>query len=781
MKNKNYFQLMKMACLAMAVLFCVSASAAIRYVKSTTDSPTAWSEQTNVYTDFSTAYAAAAAGDEIWVAAGTYPIATGSAFKGVKIYGGFKGTETTAGQRTKVENGRAWEFENETTFKLSTNLNFANDYQSGIFAVQKSSGTTNIGTGAIDFLVDGIIFDGDNKTGRALNIGGHSANATVNVTKCIIQNFNSGADGGGLNFRSAGVTVSYCLIQNNKGNKGGGGYFEQTIVHHCDVIGNSALQTGSVTDYQGNQNGGGGGLFLASSGANATYHTTAYNCYIADNTAAFGGGIHIRGQAWAYNCIIVNNTTGKSGSGVCFEGRDSNAAVYNCIIANNTSSLAGGAGVVLASTANSNTAASPNVKVHTLRNSILYNNTDVTTAVVNIGSAVTAGSVTPTITNNILDKTYASPLAGTNNITETDPAKLFTNITSGNYTPPANFTGINQGSNTPALTFAENIDYADVPRIQGASIDIGVYEFTPTAQPVYITETNVTVTNLVTEATTGGNLTIEFTVNTGYHSPYVSVNGVKTNVTEGSGIYTLEIENVTATQNINITAFAANVLPVSDDTYQRYSGATGYISGYYKNETTLECRGNYAAIPLLQFTPTAAMTTAGYDYAELKLVPTTTRGSLNYDVRQFPNDFENIHEVGNGDVAAVRAGAAVGEQQTTALTGGTPIIFNVTDDYILNFPADIILVIVKLPTSEGNIDRFHSLENGNAEYVPQLVFSTKVPTGKTDIITNEPIVSIKYYTLQGVEVAKPAIGSTCIVKTIYQSGKSSSKKVMSFE
>ena len=58
------------------------------------------------YTDLQAALAAAASGDEIWVAAGTYtPTATADrtisfAMKnGVAIYGGFDGTETTRGER----------------------------------------------------------------------------------------------------------------------------------------------------------------------------------------------------------------------------------------------------------------------------------------------------------------------------------------------------------------------------------------------------------------------------------------------------------------------------------------------------------------------------------------------------------------------------------------------------------------------------------------------------------------------------------------------------------
>jgi hypothetical protein len=79
---------------------------AIIYVKSgSTGNGSAWN---NAYGSLATAIAAAVAGDEIWVAAGTYKPTTGTdrtaSFNlknNVGIYGGFAGTETTRNQRNK--------------------------------------------------------------------------------------------------------------------------------------------------------------------------------------------------------------------------------------------------------------------------------------------------------------------------------------------------------------------------------------------------------------------------------------------------------------------------------------------------------------------------------------------------------------------------------------------------------------------------------------------------------------------------------------------------------
>ena len=443
--KKNYS--FRFFCIILSMAFGLSASAGIIYVKPNAES-TAWSTQETVYEDFTTAYSAAASNDEIWLAAGEYPVAGTHGYKSVKIYGGFEGTETSIAQRAKVANGRTWDFANASTIKLTVSLT-----NSGIF---------NGGGGAYTFALDGITLDGsreDGITGRAVNITSNNASCRVSITNCIVQNFSSNHDGGAFNTRSTGVVISNCLIQNNSGTKGGGGYFEQAVISFCDIINNSVIPTAAVVDYQGSGNGAGGGVLLASAGT-----TAMYNCYIAGNAAEFGGGAFVRANASVYNCIIVDNTTTKSGSGVSFEGRDNGGSVYNCIIANNKSELAGGAGVCFVST-------NAGEKKQSLSNSILYNNVDSGDAVSNIAAISTSGSVAPVITNNILDAATSYDDAQT--VIETNPARLFRNIDSGDYVP-VGLVGRDQGAD--GLTFAGNIDYAGGSRVQGGSVDIGPYE-----------------------------------------------------------------------------------------------------------------------------------------------------------------------------------------------------------------------------------------------------------------------------------------------------------------
>lgn len=390
--------------------------------------------------------------DEVWIAAGEYTVAQIAIPANVAIYGGFAGTESSTNQRAIDDDGKAWEFSNATVLKNSTSL---------VFSI----------TGA-NTVIDGITFEGTTTKGRAIQNTSISATNGI-IRNCIMQNFDSNGDGGAMNIRYT-TEIYNCLIKDNKGNKGGAAYFDNVTIHDCEIMGNSVPT--DQNSYMGNTAGGGGGLLLASG--------TAYNCYISGNTASFGGGAFVRNTAKLYNSIIINNISEVSGSAISFEARDNSGTVYNCIIADNKSNAANGAAVCFVS--NGTTARS-----QILRNSILYNNKDAGNNIVSIG--IGGGTVTPIINNNILDKDYAAPLAGTGNVIETASAKLFTDITVNDYTPSTNFAGLNKGD-ASGLSFAGNLDYAGNARIFGEIIDIGAYESNqtmPTSTPGIEVEANV--------------------------------------------------------------------------------------------------------------------------------------------------------------------------------------------------------------------------------------------------------------------------------------------------
>ena len=112
----------------------------------------------------------------------------------------------------------------------------------------------------------------------------------------------------------------------------------------------------------------------------------------------------------------------------------------------------------------------------------------------------------------------------------------------------------------------------------------------------------------------------------------------------------------------------------------------------------------------------------------------------------------------------------------------TPVSLDITDYIFSNISAGSIKLMLD-GTAQTTTTRYyfyiHSLENIiDFDYAPQLVFSNGGSSiDNVDNTINETVVSTQYYTLQGVEIAQPTQNSIYIVKTVYQSGNSSSKVV----
>ncbi len=392
--------------------------------------------------------------DVVWMAEGEYTVPQISIPANVTVYGGFSGTETLPVQRT-VGN-KPWDFDHPTILKNSASL---------IFSIT-----------AANTVIDGFILNGTNVIGRAIqNITSTAKGGKIR--NCIMRNFNSNTDGGAMNVRYE-TEIYNCSITNNKGNKGGGGYFDQVTIHDCDITNNSVPTT--ATKPIGSSDGGGGGIFLA----NALPSTSAYNLYIAGNSASFGGGVYARSNTKVYNCVIVNNTA-TSGSGIAFDERDSEAIIYNVTVANNHATATAGSGICFAADATN--------RIQRLLNVILWNNTDIYGEIYNIGvNESGAGKATPEIKNTIIDDLayYAGQnpnLVITNGIAETDSTVLF----AANWITAATSKGIERGTILiseetvdpvteeviPAkyLVFAKTTDLAGNQRI-GGTIDIGPYE-----------------------------------------------------------------------------------------------------------------------------------------------------------------------------------------------------------------------------------------------------------------------------------------------------------------
>ena len=222
----------------------------------------------------------AAAGDEVWIAAGEYAATSvlenhGSELwsasfvlrDGVTLYGGFAGWEESVGQRARRNDAPVWEFVNPT-----------------VFTVPEAMPGTVLVSGeecGDDTIVDGITLSGGLACGAVEEGrgGGARLQGKVLLRACVLRD-NMARDGGGVSLEGA-ARLEQCLITSN-----------------------NLLDEGW---------GGEGGGIYAAGGAVIT------NTVVSDNHAAIAGGIYAKETSVAF-CTVVRNRASRQGSGVWLSG-----------------------------------------------------------------------------------------------------------------------------------------------------------------------------------------------------------------------------------------------------------------------------------------------------------------------------------------------------------------------------------------------------------------------------------------------------------------------------
>jgi predicted outer membrane repeat protein len=268
----------------------------ILYVKEAGTSPscTSWDDACSLQT----ALDLAVAGNEIWVAAGTYtpsPSDNGVYFSlvnGVAVYGGFAGTETSLSQRD-------WEI-NITT--LSGEIGTPGDL---------TDNSRHIVTGSyLDSMtiLDGFTINGGYNT-DSWGSGLYCYHCDIQPYNLVITN-NRGNQGGGMTFLYDSPTLTNVTFSNNTANYGGGLYTESSNPTLQDVTfdSNSAVLDGA-------------GM------CNYSYsHPTLTNVKFSNNIASnTGGAIYTYdGSLDVTNGSFVNNSA--AGSGTLYKG---GGAIYN--------------------------------------------------------------------------------------------------------------------------------------------------------------------------------------------------------------------------------------------------------------------------------------------------------------------------------------------------------------------------------------------------------------------------------------------------------------------
>jgi hypothetical protein len=394
---------------------------------------TSWADAYRTVDGVSVALTAAVAGDEIWVAQGTYkPTATLTRTiyitlkTGVGVYGGFNGTETLLSQRNVALN--------VTT--LSGDL--VGDDGSNLFG-DNSFHVVNGNSATATAILDGFIVTGGNANGA-----------------------NPQERGGGILLQaSSNATIRNCIFRNNRCTFGGGaGYI------------NSSSPTFTDCRFENNFGGSFGGAFDQASGVGTVFT----RCVFTGNTAARAGAIEIFSSSpvKAYDCIFYNNSaTGTGGGGAVFISASS-PSFRNCTIYGNTSSSHAAAGMV---------SSGSNVEV---ANCIVWGNTGP-------GGAQAATNQLNGTTYNVSYSCVQGAFAGTGNIA-VDPQ--FVNAAGGDFHTPITSPCIDAANNAlipPVLTVDLDLrprlaDDPTVPNTGGGPshfADMGAYELPVPSIAIY--------------------------------------------------------------------------------------------------------------------------------------------------------------------------------------------------------------------------------------------------------------------------------------------------------
>ncbi len=264
---------------------------------------TSW---TNAYTDFQQGVDNATSGDSVFVAKGNYQLALDQSYsmkQGVKIFGGFQGTEASLSQR---------DLSLDSTYLIGNNAP----------VIQNIS--NNLTTSAV---LDGFVITKGSAPMAVGGTGGGMWNSMVSPTiqNCAFIENKAFLGGGGISNQKSHVVIKNCLFVKNEAESASGGAIvnseSNAIIENCIFYSNSAANNGGAIH---NQNS----------------NVVAVNTLIYDNTSVNEGGAFYNYASGGntinvkiINSTLVNNgTVGVFGFEVTSTSSTVNNHISNCIV-----------------------------------------------------------------------------------------------------------------------------------------------------------------------------------------------------------------------------------------------------------------------------------------------------------------------------------------------------------------------------------------------------------------------------------------------------------------